>query len=207
MSTQPLTTITPKSGLSIADYLSHHIPWSAQTFGPGTRYQGVIAHIERELGEVDRVSGDAVEACAELIDVAILALDGAWRIMSDGHPDHPGMPAAIEDEILDALLWTETEYARMPDTDRLRRMLDRIDTTHPVDMAMSAFCEIAAEAMMQIWLLSVGDWATTVRTGLYAKLSRNMARQWPDWRTRSADEPIEHIRTADEAEPNGEVAA
>lgn len=33
---------------------------------------------------------------------------------------------------------------------------------------------------------------------IIAKQAKNRSRQWPDWRTRSEDEAIEHIRTADE---------
>ncbi|PHM21790.1 MAG: hypothetical protein CK604_00705 [Curvibacter sp. PD_MW3] len=49
--------------------------FSERTFGPGMRTQGVVDHIRKELIEVLAKPGDL----SEWIDVAILALDGAWR--------------------------------------------------------------------------------------------------------------------------------
>jgi hypothetical protein len=56
-------------------YQARQIEWSRRTFGPGTRAQGVIDHIRKELREIEADPGDIVE----WIDVVILALDGAWR--------------------------------------------------------------------------------------------------------------------------------
>jgi hypothetical protein len=49
--------------------------WSEKTFGPGPRAAGVVDHISKELVEILHNPGDLTE----WIDVAILALDGAWR--------------------------------------------------------------------------------------------------------------------------------
>lgn len=49
--------------------------WSEQTFGPGDRLQGIIAHIKEELKEVEEHPDDV----SEWADIIILALDGAWR--------------------------------------------------------------------------------------------------------------------------------
>jgi len=49
--------------------------WSGRTFGPGARSQGCVDHIRKELREIEANPGDL----EEWIDVAILALDGAWR--------------------------------------------------------------------------------------------------------------------------------
>lgn len=48
--------------------------WSQNTFGPGYR-PGVIAHIEKELREIEADPTDVYE----WVDVIILALDGAMR--------------------------------------------------------------------------------------------------------------------------------
>jgi hypothetical protein len=92
--------------------------FSEKTFGPGSRAKGVVAHIRKELAEIEADPTDVTE----WVDVATLAFDGAWR-------------AGYSPE------------------------------------------EIAAA------------WD--------AKYARNVARIWPDWRTRSPDEPIEHDRSAD----------
>ncbi len=49
--------------------------WSEDTFGPGPRAEGVVDHIRKELVEIEAAPSDLTE----WIDVAILALDGAWR--------------------------------------------------------------------------------------------------------------------------------
>lgn len=56
-------------------HLQRQRDFSERTFGPGPRAAGVVDHIRKELREIEENPGDL----AEWIDVAILALDGAWR--------------------------------------------------------------------------------------------------------------------------------
>lgn len=56
-------------------HLARQAAFSAVTFGPGARTEGICDHIRKELVEVAAAPGDL----KEWIDVAILALDGAWR--------------------------------------------------------------------------------------------------------------------------------
>jgi len=56
-------------------HLERQRKWSEQTFGPGARAKGVVEHIRKELREIEADPSDLIE----WIDVAILALDGAWR--------------------------------------------------------------------------------------------------------------------------------
>lgn len=49
--------------------------WAFETFGPGERLQGNLAHIRKELGEIEEDPSDLVE----WVDVVILAFDGAMR--------------------------------------------------------------------------------------------------------------------------------
>ena len=49
--------------------------FSLRTFGPGPRTAGVLAHIRKELDEVEANPGDV----SEWADLIILAIDGAWR--------------------------------------------------------------------------------------------------------------------------------
>jgi hypothetical protein len=58
-----------------ADHLVRQREWSRRTFGPGPRAAGVVAHIRKELEEVEAAPSDVTEWA----DVVILALDGAWR--------------------------------------------------------------------------------------------------------------------------------
>lgn len=98
-------------------HLQRQREFSEKTFGPGDRAKGVVAHIRKELTEIEAAPGDLTE----WIDVAILALDGAWRSGAD------------PDQIIAALV---------------------------------------------------------------AKQTKNEARQWPDWRTMSPDQAIEHTKPA-----------
>lgn len=58
-----------------ADHLLRQRNWSLKTFGPGSRTKGVLAHIRRELDEVEAEPGDVFEWA----DIVILAFDGALR--------------------------------------------------------------------------------------------------------------------------------
>ena len=58
-----------------ADHLDRQRKWSGRTFGPGTRTQGVLDHIRKELIEIE---ADPLDV-GEWVDVIILAFDGAWR--------------------------------------------------------------------------------------------------------------------------------
>lgn len=49
--------------------------WSESTFGPDPRVNGIVSHIRKELDEILADPTDLYE----WVDVAILALDGAWR--------------------------------------------------------------------------------------------------------------------------------
>ena len=60
---------------NIAACLERQRVWSFKTFGPGARTLGITKHIEKEIAEV-RAEPDSLE---EWCDIAILALDGAWR--------------------------------------------------------------------------------------------------------------------------------
>jgi hypothetical protein len=62
-------------GLDFVRYLTDQREWSLKTFGPGPRVGGIIEHIRKELIEIEKDPTDVTE----WLDVAILALDGAWR--------------------------------------------------------------------------------------------------------------------------------
>lgn len=61
--------------LELVAHLRRQREFSERTFGPGPRAAGVIAHIRRELVEIEANPGDVTE----WIDVVLLAFDGAWR--------------------------------------------------------------------------------------------------------------------------------
>lgn len=59
----------------LIQYLERQAEWSQKTFGPGRRTKGIIAHIKKELIEIEQEP----KSLEEWIDVVILTLDGAWR--------------------------------------------------------------------------------------------------------------------------------
>jgi hypothetical protein len=59
----------------LSEHFRRHREWSLNTFGPGDRAAGVVAHIRKELTEIEADP----HSLEEWIDVAILAFDGAWR--------------------------------------------------------------------------------------------------------------------------------
>lgn len=120
--------------MDLKQHLLRQMAFSHATFGPGTRANGVVDHIRKELVEVLESNGSA----AEWMDVVILGLDGLTRQLAYC-----------------------TGVRRDPET-------------------------VAAEACAMI----------------RGKQTRNEARQWPDWRTASADSAIEHVKSVkDELDP------
>jgi hypothetical protein len=106
----------PIESFELVTHLCEQRNFSLETFGPGEKTAAVLAHIRKELDEIEANPSDLVE----WIDVVLLAFDGALR--------HGGTPESV---------------AR-----------------------------------------ALGE-----------KFARNKRRQWPDWRTQPADQPIEHVST------------
>ena len=61
--------------IDLVKYLEVQKEWSEIVFGEGPRTGGLIDHIKDELKEIEADPLDVME----WVDVAILALDGAWR--------------------------------------------------------------------------------------------------------------------------------
>lgn len=61
--------------MNLIEHLRRQREFSERTFGPGTRAQGVVDHIRKELREIEADPGDL----SEWVDVVLLAFDGAWR--------------------------------------------------------------------------------------------------------------------------------
>lgn len=59
----------------LVGHLQRQRAFSLRTFGPGARAEGVVAHIRKELSEIEAEPTDL----REWVDVVLLALDGAWR--------------------------------------------------------------------------------------------------------------------------------
>jgi hypothetical protein len=62
-------------GYDLIAHLRSQREWSIKTFGPRDRRRGLIDHLKKELIEIEAMPDDL----EEWIDVAMLALDGAWQ--------------------------------------------------------------------------------------------------------------------------------
>lgn len=65
--------------MDLIAHLHRQRGFSLLTFGPGQRTNGVVAHIRKELAEIEADPTDLME----WVDVVLLALDGAWRAGHD----------------------------------------------------------------------------------------------------------------------------
>lgn len=74
------------------DVIRRQREFSRRTFGPGTRTTGVLAHIRKELAEIEANPGDV----SEWADLIILAIDGAWRAGHSPEAIADAVPAKIE---------------------------------------------------------------------------------------------------------------
>lgn len=90
-------------------YLLRQREFSEQTFGPGRRTEMVVAHIRKELAEIEREPTDLME----WIDVVMLALDGAWRCGFDTERPHGFDPAVIMTALEEKL--AQNRRRRWPD--------------------------------------------------------------------------------------------
>ena len=158
-------------------HLEHQIEWSKATFGPGERRLGVREHILKEIEEIREAPNDL----EEWADLFILACDGAWR-----HGAHPEEVA--------------------------RRVMGGPPVFPSVDTAL---------AFAQVWTLAIGADGSALVVSLFfiavavaaldgaglagfsfeqlfdavvAKQAKNERRVWPDWRTMTEDQAIEHVR-------------
>jgi len=66
---------THLASFDLVEHLGRQREFSAKAFGPHPRLKGVVAHIRKELEEIEAKPLDL----AEWVDVVLLALDGAWR--------------------------------------------------------------------------------------------------------------------------------
>lgn len=79
--------------------------WSEATFGPGRRTEGVLHHIFKELREIEAAPDDLTE----WIDVALLALDGAWR--AGYSPEEIARALAMKQQLNEARQWPDWRTA------------------------------------------------------------------------------------------------
>lgn len=147
--------VQPASGEDAAFNLVAHLyrqrAWSESTFGPGCRTQGVIDHIRKELLEIEADPCDI----EEWIDVAILALDGAWR------------SGSVPEQIVEALATKQAknESRVWPDW-RTMNPNKAIEHDRSADRESAAF------------YISVNHWAVYVKEGDFFREQGGLREKW-----------------------------
>ena len=133
----------------------------------------------------DRVQTDE----KEWVDVAILALDGAWRAMTTGR-DEPSVETMV-----DRLCGMALHQLEKPGDafDEIWHMLRQM----PNDPALWVALHLAAMRSSRHLHASYSDDREPVYHELFAKLIINKLRVWPDWRTAERGKAIEHDRTGE----------
>lgn len=91
--------------LDLVAHLYRQAAFSARTFGPGARTEGVCDHIRKELAEVVESGG----SLAEWVDLVILALDGAWR--SGATPEEVAFAIVAKQSKNEARTWPDWRTA------------------------------------------------------------------------------------------------
>ncbi len=184
-----------------------HVDRLRAVVGPGPRTLGVVAHIRKEIVEIEDEPADM----SEWADLVILALDGCWRAMIDwtNPNDVPGARTwhEVEDDILDLLFCQidGRDTINWPDFAAIHDLLDEIERppgtweedgfTRQRRPTEFLFRLVALEALLLA--RGLGAQYSELREAIFLKLERNMGRTWPDWRTASPDQPIEHVRSAE----------
>ena len=147
------------------------IEWSRRVF-PRQNPRGIVAHLERELGEVARDPFDVTERA----DLALLLMDlhdRGWA--SKDFSTIPPLVVAWGSPVL------VSDFIETPNG---RNAIPGI--THPLDLGYAiwrAFCGMDRDLSSDtIWL------------AITAKLDENMSRTWPAPSEQTPGLPVEHVR-------------
>ncbi len=171
-------TATHTATTTFLDYLQRHKEWSWATFGSphdGRGPAGPHDHIAKELKEIEADPDDR----EEWIDVVILAIDGCLRsgatfAMLDEDlgkriRGHLPIPYSGIGAVRSQHEWTGKEVE---------------DYRRWISLAMFAMGAYKAHGGTMDGLLFY----------MFKKQAKNMARDWPDWRTMEPGKAIEHVR-------------
>ena len=154
-----------RAPFNVAEFYARKAAWSREVFGPQQRVEGVIAHLRKELQELQRAMGDEGAIREELADICLLAIDLSWRA---------GGTAADFRGVENASFIAYSDAA-----DYIGRHLDSM-------MPPAALAAILWDIAFRALGCDLGP--------IEAKLAKIKTRKIPDWRTVPADQPIEHVR-------------
>ena len=79
--------------------------------------------------------------------------------------------------------------------DHVKKELLEIEESRSREEQLGEWVDVAILALDAMWRL--GYSSEEIAAAIHLKQLKNIKRRWPDWRTKSMDEAIEHDRTAD----------
>ena len=190
---------------TVGEHLERQLAFSLATFGPGPRDAQVRTHAAREHAEA-RAENEGARARTEYMDIAMLAIDGAWRSLWHEHEGDIAQAARETRKLLAAstgeaiAAWmTRCAPARASREDADAEIAQKLEASGATDPGRERAGTYAALARAAVGaaLHTEGASAQNTTEALMEKLARNECRRWPDWRTRPTDEPLEHIKEND----------
>ena len=194
---------------TIAEHLARQIAFSKLTFGLGQRDAQIQKHIEHERIEAMREQNPE-RKLMEYIDIAMLAMDGAWRSGWDTHGGE--RDAAVShtmklfevDERTSLAQWLAEETdqnnpnANAGESDEeIAKAMCLVITTKSDEQRTRSYANAAMTGFTAAQRHSGKDPEEVMRA-LQKKLEINERRKWPDWRERPTNEPMQHIRESRE---------
>lgn len=104
---------------SMRHLIHAQIQFSIDTYGPGTRKEGILDHIKKEIREIEENPSDI----KEWIDLAILAIDGAWRCgpFSSGE-----VYLAFKDKLIENMKRDWPDWRKVPEGKAIEHVRDQL---------------------------------------------------------------------------------
>jgi hypothetical protein len=167
----------------MAAHLQRQAQWSEATFGPGSRTAGVVDHIRKELREIEADPSDL----KEWIDVAILALDGAWR--SGASPQEIISALVAKQTKNEGRVWPDwktadpnkaIEHDRSCDKPAAAPVSEQPAVAHPDDAAVDRFAVAMKDKLAVKRTQGRGGWQTCPEHELWIMLDNHVHKRNAD---------------------------
>lgn len=186
--------------MEMIGHIIKQMDFSAATFGPGSRQQGVSDHILKEVVEIAEGNNDPME----WVDVWLLSMDGAWRCLRDQYVEITDFELAtmiveLRDQIKLAVVAEATSAGDLL-LDRIRTEAQYVGTIKENKITVWLRINIMASVGLNLALraenpsLSVKSAGLLGFTMIQQKQEKNERRSWPDWRTAEAGKAIQHVK-------------
>jgi len=172
--------------ISIEQLFADQKAWSSETFGDHMDPTGVIDHIRKELDEIKAKPDDP----EEWADMAILALDGAWRSGLSMVDRMAKAYNGVLNSELSAIADMDSDSTGIVES--LIVIIEKAIEGLPKE---SNWGVLLGEALIG---LQLADPYSKPHVHIAAKQAKNRERKWPDKADQDPTKAIEHVRDDDE---------